>query len=87
MTGDGPIVQELLAKSFASLVPGGMILVHDAHINAAKAVPLPVAALHCVKPMRSWSLPEPEWVSIQVSLISVELRALGEPTRSSQSSD
>ena len=41
---DGPTVQELLAKSFASLVPGGMIVVHDAHINAAKTGPLPVAA-------------------------------------------
>jgi hypothetical protein len=41
---DGPIVQELLVKSFASLVPGGMIVVHDAHINAAKTGPLPVAA-------------------------------------------
>jgi len=41
---DGPLVQELLAKSFASLVPGGMIVVHDAHINAAKTGPLPIAA-------------------------------------------
>ncbi len=41
---DGPTVQELLAKSFASLLPGGMIVVHDAHINAAKTGPLPVAA-------------------------------------------
>ena len=41
---DGPTVQELLAKSFASIVPGGMIVVHDAHINTAKTGPLPVAA-------------------------------------------
>ncbi len=41
---DGPTVQELLAKSFASLVHGGMIVVHDAHINATKTGPLPVAA-------------------------------------------
>ena len=41
---DGPTVQELLAKSFASIVPGGMIVVHDAHINVSKTGPLPVAA-------------------------------------------
>jgi hypothetical protein len=41
---DGPQVEQLLAKSFASLLPGGMIVIHDAHINAAKTGPLPVAA-------------------------------------------
>jgi SAM-dependent methyltransferase len=37
-------VEQLLQKSFAALRPGGMIVVHDAHINAAKTGPLPVAA-------------------------------------------
>jgi predicted O-methyltransferase YrrM len=37
-------VEQLLAKSFAALPPGGLIVVHDAHINAAKTGPLPVAA-------------------------------------------
>lgn len=41
---DGPRVKELLAKSFAALPKGGMIVVHDAHINAEKTGPLPVAA-------------------------------------------
>ena len=41
---DGPQVEQLLAKSYAALMPGGMIVVHDAHINAAKTGPLPVAA-------------------------------------------
>jgi SAM-dependent methyltransferase len=41
---DGPQVEQLLAKSYASLKPGGLILVHDAHINADKTGPLPVAA-------------------------------------------
>ncbi len=36
-------VKPLLAKSFAALPPGGMILIHDAHINADKTGPLPVA--------------------------------------------
>jgi hypothetical protein len=37
-------VEQLLAKSFAALPPGGLIVIHDAHINAAKTGPLPVAA-------------------------------------------
>jgi SAM-dependent methyltransferase len=41
---DEPIVRELLQKSFATLHPGGMLLIHDAHINPTKTGPLPVAA-------------------------------------------
>jgi len=41
---DGPQVEQLLAKSCAALMPGGMIVVHGAHLNAAKTGPLPVAA-------------------------------------------
>ena len=41
---DVPLVQQLLAKSFAALLPGGMIVIHDAHIHADKSGPLPVAA-------------------------------------------
>src|SRR5664279_6410251 len=41
---DGPQVEQLLAKSYAALMPGGMIVVHDAHIDAAKIGQLPVAA-------------------------------------------
>jgi hypothetical protein len=37
-------VDQLLVKSFAALPPGGMIVIHDAHINASKTGPLPVAA-------------------------------------------
>jgi hypothetical protein len=37
-------VRQLLAKSFASLPAGGMIIIHDAHINADKTGPFPVAA-------------------------------------------
>ncbi len=37
-------VKQLLGKSFASLPSGGMIIIHDAHINADKTGPLPVAA-------------------------------------------
>lgn len=41
---DLPVVRELLAKSYRALRPGGMLIVHDAHINAEKTGPLPVAA-------------------------------------------
>jgi len=37
-------VKLLLEKSFSALPSGGMIVVHDAHINSAKTGPLPVAA-------------------------------------------
>lgn len=40
---DVPGVRALLAASFASLEPGGVIVVHDAHLNADKSGPLPVA--------------------------------------------
>lgn len=38
-----PTVRDLLAKSHAALPPGGLLLVHDAHINADKTGPLHVA--------------------------------------------
>jgi predicted O-methyltransferase YrrM len=41
---DEPRVKQLLAKSAAALPAGGMIIIHDAHINAEKTGPLPVAA-------------------------------------------
>jgi len=41
---DGSQVEQLIARSFAALRPGGMIVIHDAHINATKTGPLPVAA-------------------------------------------
>jgi predicted O-methyltransferase YrrM len=37
-------VKQLLAKSAAALPAGGMIIIHDAHVNADKTGPLPVAA-------------------------------------------
>ena len=41
---DERVVKRLLKKSFDSLLPGGMIVIHDMHINADKTGPLPVAA-------------------------------------------
>ena len=40
---DEPEVRRLLAASFASLAPGGLVLIHDAFINADKTGPIPVA--------------------------------------------
>ncbi len=40
---DEPVVRQLLAKSFDALQPGGLIIVHDAFLNAAKNGPLHVA--------------------------------------------
>jgi SAM-dependent methyltransferase len=37
-------VKQLLAKSAAVLPAGGMIIIHDAHLNPDKTGPLPVAA-------------------------------------------
>ncbi|MDB6023568.1 MAG: dnrK [Pedosphaera sp.] len=41
---DVPRVKQLLAKSCAALPAGGMIVIHDAHLNSTKTGPLPVAA-------------------------------------------
>src|SRR5262249_26540140 len=37
-------VRQLLAKSFEALLPGGLLIIHGAHINASKTGPLPLAA-------------------------------------------
>ena len=41
---DVPTVKTLLAKSFAALPPGGLVVVHDKHLNREKTGPLRVAA-------------------------------------------
>jgi len=41
---DAPTVQQLAAKSFAALPSGGLIVVHDRHLNREKTGPLRVAA-------------------------------------------
>jgi predicted O-methyltransferase YrrM len=40
---DVPVVKKLLAKSFEALPPGGLLVIHDAYINADKSGPLHVA--------------------------------------------
>ena len=40
---DVPVVKELIARSAAALRPGGLLVIHDAFLNAAKNGPLHVA--------------------------------------------
>jgi len=40
---DVPVVRQLLRASFAAMLPGGVVLVHDAFLNAIKTGPLHVA--------------------------------------------
>ena len=40
---DTPVVKTLLAKSFAALPAGGLLVIHDMHLHADKSGPLPVA--------------------------------------------
>lgn len=40
---DEPLVRDLLSRSHAALPSGGLLLVHDAHLNAEKTGPLHVA--------------------------------------------
>ena len=40
---DTPKVKQILAASACALPPGGLIIIHDAHLNTDKSGPLPVA--------------------------------------------
>ena len=40
---DVPLLSRLLERSAEALTPGGLVIVHDAHLNADKTGPLPVA--------------------------------------------
>jgi len=40
---DEPVVRQLIGKSYESLPPGGLVVIHDAFLNAAKNGPLHVA--------------------------------------------
>jgi cyclopropane fatty-acyl-phospholipid synthase-like methyltransferase len=40
---DVPVVKQLIQKSFDALTPGGVLIIHDAHLNADKTGPLHVA--------------------------------------------
>ena len=40
---DVPVVRQLLKKSFEAMLPGGLVMIHDAFLNADKNGPLHVA--------------------------------------------
>ena len=40
---DVPVVKKILAASFRALSPGGLLVIHDAHLDADKSGPLHVA--------------------------------------------
>jgi cyclopropane fatty-acyl-phospholipid synthase-like methyltransferase len=40
---DEPVVRQLLTKSFQAMAPGGLVMIHDAFLNADKNGPLHVA--------------------------------------------
>src|SRR6185369_5274398 len=40
---DEPVVKLLLGKSFRALKPGGLLVIHDAHLNETKTGTVPVA--------------------------------------------
>jgi hypothetical protein len=40
---DDEAVQQIIGKSFKALEPGGLLVVHDEHLNAEKTGPLAVA--------------------------------------------
>jgi SAM-dependent methyltransferase len=45
---DEPVVKQLLEKSFRALAPGGLLVIHDMHVNESKSGPLPVAQYSCL---------------------------------------
>jgi SAM-dependent methyltransferase len=40
---DSSTVNQLIGKSYSALRPGGMIVIHDSHVNRGKTGPLPIA--------------------------------------------
>ncbi|MBI3875230.1 MAG: methyltransferase domain-containing protein [Verrucomicrobia bacterium] len=45
---DVPLVKDLLRKSAAALAPGGLLIIHDMHLNADKSGPLPAACYSAI---------------------------------------
>ncbi len=68
-------VRGLLAASYAALAPGGWIVDHDAHINAAKTGPLPVAEYSVMMmhstPGKCWAVSELETLLTEAGFVDV----------------
>jgi len=82
---DVPVVGRLLASSFKALAPGGLLAIHDAHLNADKTGPLHVAEysamlMHSTEG-RCYSVAEMEAELTAAGFVEVEFR----PTAASRS--
>jgi SAM-dependent methyltransferase len=82
---DVPVVGELLANSFKALAPGGLLAIHDAHLNADKTGPLHVAEysamlMHSTEG-RCYSVAEMEAELAGIGFVEIEFR----PTASGRS--
>jgi predicted O-methyltransferase YrrM len=82
---DVPKVRPLLAASFAALPPGGLLAIHDCHLDAEKSGPAPVAAysalLMSVTEGKCYSIAEMETLLTEAGFRSVRL----EPTAADRS--
>lgn len=75
---DEPELRTLLKRSFESLTPGGVLLIHDMHLNDAKTGPLPVAQysslLMCITEGKCYARSELEPMLLEAGFHSVEIR-------------
>ena len=74
-------VPRLLAASFAALEPGGRLVDHDAHIDATKTGPLPVAEYSVLlmhsTPGKCWSVGELATMLDDAGFVDVQWRGTG----------
>jgi len=82
---DVPVVRQLLASSFQSLSPGGLLAIHDAHLDSNKTGPLHVAEysallMHSTEG-RCYSVAEMEDYLGGIGFVNIEFR----PTAASRS--
>jgi hypothetical protein len=82
---DAPVVGQLLKSSFEALSSGGLLAIHDAHLNANKTGPLHVAEysallMHSTEG-RCYSVAEMEAELARIGFVEVEFR----PTAASRS--
>jgi protein-L-isoaspartate O-methyltransferase len=75
---DATTVKMLLAKSFDALPPGGMVVIHDGHVNREKNGPLAVAAysvfLMASTEGKCYSIGEMEAMLGEIGFANVEFR-------------
>jgi SAM-dependent methyltransferase len=75
---DEPRVRQLLRSSFAALPPGGWLVDHDAHVDADKRGPLPVAEYSVLlmhsTPGKCWSVAELTGLAERVGFVDVQHR-------------